>query len=119
MMTTAICRPSCSQYASSLPIVPRKKPNQCRPCGDYRRLNSDTKKDCYPLPKLSDFNLYGKKVPSKLDLVKAYLQIPVHPNYLKKTAVTTLFGLFEFLRMTFVLSNARQAFQRLMETFFQ
>ena len=119
MITTGKCRPSCSQYASPLHMVPKKEPNDWRPCGDYRRrLNSVTKRDCYSLPQLLVFNLYGKKVFSKLDLVKAYHQIQVHTDDIEKTAVTTPFGLFEFLRMTFGLRNAGQTFQRFTNTVF-
>ena len=52
---------------------------------------------------------------SKLDLVKAFYQIPVAEDDVAKTAVITPFGLFEFLRMPFGLRNAAQTFQRFID----
>jgi len=47
--------------------------------------------------------------------VRAYQQIPVSKSDISKTAIITLFGLFEFPYMTFGLRNAAQTFQRFMD----
>ena len=62
--------------------------------------------------------LHGRKVFGKIDLVKGYHQIPMAENDIAKTAVTTPFGTFEFLRMPFGLKNAGQTFQRMMDEIF-
>lgn len=114
LLRVGICRPSNSNWSSPLHMV-RKGDGTWRPCGDYRALNSITIPDRYPLPYLTDFtsNLQGKLFFSKIDLQKAFHQVPVHPDDISKTAITTPFGLFEFMFMTFGLCNAAQTFQRL------
>jgi hypothetical protein len=102
-------------WSSALHIVP-KKDNGWRPCGDYRALNAQTIPYRYPVRHNHDDSHQFSSccIFSKIDLVRIYNQIPVHPG-IHKTAITTPFGLFEFPFMSFGLRNASQTFQRFMD----
>lgn len=120
MVEEGVCRPSKSSWASPLHIV-KKNDGNIRPCGDYRRLNAQTLPDRYNIPNILDMSmiLHEKTIFSKLDLNRAYFQIPVAEKDIPKTAIITPFGLFEFLRMCFGLKNAAPSFQRLMDQIFR
>ena len=119
LVDLGICRRAKSEWASPCLVV-NKADGGHRVCGDFRRLNTVTEDDKYPVKTLSDFNnnLNGKTVFSKIDLLKGYHQIPVHPDDVAKTAVITPFGLFVFPRCPFGLKNAGQDFQRMMDAIF-
>jgi len=114
---SGVVRRSSSPWASAIHVV-TKSDGSFRPCGDYRYLNSITIHDSYPMPLISDIlhNLNGKTVFSKIDLRKAFHQIPVTIEDIPKTAVITPFGLFEYVMMPFGLRNAAQSFQRHIDT---
>jgi hypothetical protein len=61
-------------------------------------INAWTILDRYPACHIHDYShqLFGCSFLSKIEPVRAYNQIPVHPDYKQKTAITILFGLFEF-----------------------
>ena len=74
-----------------------------------------TQNDRYPIPHIHSFNAVasGAAVFSVVDLVRGCHQIPMQEDQIQKTAITTPFGLFEFLRIPFGLKNSAQALQRL------
>ena len=110
MIKLGIIEPSYSEWSAALHMVPKKNGNR-RPCGDDRSLNAQTVPDTYLISHIQNFTqrLAGSKVFFKIDLVRAYYQIPVEPSDVHK-AVNTPFGLFNFIRTPFGLRNSGQTF---------
>jgi hypothetical protein len=98
----------------------KKKNQSLRLCVDYRPLNAITIKNKYPLPRINIifYQLAGAKVFSKVDLHSSYHQIKIHPKDISKTAFSTKYGLYEYLVMSFGLTNAHAHFMYLMNFVF-
>ncbi|GBN28772.1 Transposon Ty3-G Gag-Pol polyprotein [Araneus ventricosus] len=104
-----------SPYASPVLLV-KKKTGENRLVIDYRRLNSQTIKDKFPLPKIDYLleQLHDCSFFRTLDLAHGYLQIPLTKNAKQKTAFITPDETGQFEWMIFGLTNAPAEFQRLM-----
>lgn len=115
MVEAGVIVESSSDWASA-PVLVRKKDGSVRYCIDFRRLNSLTVKDAFPLPLIEDCmdTLAGTQFFSTLDLASGYYQIELDEVSQKKTAFITRYGLFEHTRMGFGLCNAPATFQRAM-----
>ncbi|PIK46429.1 hypothetical protein BSL78_16715 [Apostichopus japonicus] len=116
LLDNGVIRPSTSPYASPIVLV-RKSDGSLRLCVDYRKLNMKTIKDAYPIPRIDESidALHGTKWFSTIDLLSGYHQVAMEEADKHKTSFTTPFGLYEYNRMPFGLSNAPGTFQRLMQ----
>ena len=115
MEEDGVIEASGSEWAA--PIVVVKKDGNIRLCVDYRRLNSVTAVDAYPMPRADELiDQLGKaKYITTLDLARGYWQVPMSDQDKGKTAFTTPKGLYQFNVMPFGLSGASATFQRMMD----
>lgn len=101
-------------------LFPDDSPNNLRITVDYRRQNSITIPNGYPLPHLHDTpkNLRGSVFFSKIDLKRTYHQSPMSEQGIVKTDTTTPFGSYEYTIMPLGLRNALATFQRYINSIF-
>ncbi|XP_052885333.1 uncharacterized protein LOC128293828 [Gossypium arboreum] len=97
-------------------LVPTRVQNGWRVCIDYRKLNSYTRKDYFPLPFIDQMlePLSGKTHFCCLDGYSGFFQISVAPEDQEKTTFTYTSDTFAYRRMPFGLCNTPATFQRCM-----
>ena len=117
MIDLGVIRPSNSPYSSNVVLV--RKPNgELRFCIDLRRINNNTVRDSFYLPRIDETldALAGACIFSSLDLKSGYWQVDMEEDSKKYTAFTVgPLGFFECNRLAFGLKNAPATFQRLMQ----
>jgi hypothetical protein len=91
-----------------------------RMCADYHSLNEVTIKNKYPLSSIDDFfdQLKGACVFSKIDLKSRYHQLKIRASNIPKISFITRYGLYEYIVMSFGLTNALTYFMYLMNKVF-
>jgi len=116
MLKQGTIEPASSPWASNVVLV-KKKDGSFRCCIDYRQLNSVTKKDVYPLPRVNDCldAMATATLFSTFDLRSSYHQVQVAPQDRDKTTFICPRGMYRYRAMPFGLCNAGSTFQRLMD----
>jgi hypothetical protein len=110
-------RLSTSPWATPV-LFMEKKDGTKRMCVDFRALNEVTIKNKYPLPRIEDLfdQLRGASVFSKIDMRSGYHQLRIRPSEISKTTFITKYGLYEYIVMSFGLTNAPDFFMNLMNS---
>lgn len=114
MLQHGIAEPSASSWSSPCLLVD-KSDKTPRFCTDFRKVNSVTKPDCFPLPRLEDCidRVGSASFVTKLDLLKGYWQVPLTDRAREISAFVTPDDFCQYTVMAFGMRNAPATFQRL------
>src|SRR3954469_16053032 len=112
--------PSSSPWGDQV-LFAKKKDGKLRLCIDYRRLNTMSVKNCFPMPRINELfdMLQGATCFSKIDLRTGYHQLQVREEDISKTAFVSHCGHHEFTVMPFGLTNASAVFMDMMSGIFR
>jgi hypothetical protein len=115
MLEGGLIEPSESPWSSPCILVP-KKDGGWRFCTDFRKVNTLTASDSFPLPRIEDCvdSIGQAKFVTKLDLLKGYWQVPLTDRAKLISAFVTPEGSWQYKVMPFGMKNAPSTFQRLM-----
>ncbi|KAL0540965.1 hypothetical protein IC582_020991 [Cucumis melo] len=119
LLDKGFIRPSESPWGAPVLFV-KKKDGSMRLCIDYRELNKVTVKNRYPLLRIDDLfdQLQGATFFSKIDRRSGYHQLRIRDGDIPKTAFRLRYGHYEFVVMSFGLTNAPAVFMDLMNRVF-
>ena len=119
LLEKGFIRPSVSPWGAPVLFV-KKKYGTLRLCIDYRQLNKLTVRNKYLLPRIDDLfdQLKGASIISKINLRSGYHQLRIKDVDVHKTTFRTRYRHYEFLMMSFGLTNAPAAFMDLMNRVF-
>src|SRR4029434_8245823 len=111
MLEMGIIEPSHSEWSCPIVLVP-KKDGTMRFCMDFRKLNSISAFDPYPMPRVDELidRLGCAKYLTTLDLSKGYWQVPLAADTKELTAFRTPFGFYQYTMMPFGLPGAPATF---------
>jgi hypothetical protein len=119
LQSKGFIHPSSSPWGAPMLFVEKKDRTQWM-CVDYRSLNEVTIKNKYPLLRIEDLfdQMKGASIFSKIDLRSGYHQLKIRESHIPKTAFRTRYGLYEYIVMSFGLTNTLAYFMCLMNKVF-
>jgi hypothetical protein len=114
LLENDLIEPSKSNWSSPCILV-SKSDGTYRFCTDYRKVNTVTKTDTFPLPRIEDCidKVGNARFVSKFDLLKGFWQVPLTDRAKEISAFVTPDGLFQYKVMPFGMKNSPPTFQRL------
>ena len=115
LLEADVIRNSHSSFSAPIIVVTKGDGGKCLVI-DCRALNNFTRKFVWPMPKVEDIfsQLNGAKYFSTLDLRAGYHHIGLTTDLIPKTAFTSPFGKYKYVKVPFGLAQAPAYFQELM-----